>query len=252
MYNNPNAHCSYCGTPFPEAGDFPKTCTHCENTTYLNPTVVAVVALPVDDGVLVVRRGEPAGEGELAFPGGFIESGESWEVKETKNMLDEEVDGDIEPDGKNKEDEILNSDDEESEDAADLLEDEFEPVTNEDLLEDYIQENKLVPEVTDEDGLKEIELDQERSESEPDEFIEEEGIKTDLSELDEIGKDLLEEDEKNIDGSADFEKIELDEIDLELDDYENDNAGAIPESEVSEKIEDEVESKNFGYGGGKG
>ncbi|MCB0852691.1 MAG: NUDIX domain-containing protein [Bacteroidetes bacterium] len=89
MYKKPNAYCSYCGTQFSETEDFPKTCTHCENTTYLNPTVVAVVALPVDDGILVIRRGEPAGEGELAFPGGFIESGESWEAGAARELWEE-------------------------------------------------------------------------------------------------------------------------------------------------------------------
>ena len=90
MYNQQNAYCSYCGTKFPESAvSFPKTCSHCHNTTYLNPTAVGLIVLPVDDGVLVIRRGEPAGEGELAFPGGFLESGESWEAGAARELMEE-------------------------------------------------------------------------------------------------------------------------------------------------------------------
>jgi ADP-ribose pyrophosphatase YjhB (NUDIX family) len=89
MYTTLNAYCSYCGTKFPETDGFPKTCTNCRNTTYLNPTVVGLIVLPVDDGVLVIRRGEPAGEGELAFPGGFLESGESWEAGAARELWEE-------------------------------------------------------------------------------------------------------------------------------------------------------------------
>lgn len=172
-------------------------------------------------------------------------------VKETKNMLDEEADSVMDSVEKNKEDEILNIDDEESEDAADFLEEEFEPVTNEDLLEDYIQDNKIIPEDDDTDGLKEIILDREEGGSDPEEFLEEEGIKTDLSELDEIGSALSGEDDKNFESPKDLEKIELNEIDLESDDYENASADEVSESEVMKKVGDEFENKDIAVEGTK-
>jgi ADP-ribose pyrophosphatase YjhB (NUDIX family) len=39
---------------------------------WLNPIPVAVLLLPVDDGLLAVRRGIPPGIGELALPGGYV------------------------------------------------------------------------------------------------------------------------------------------------------------------------------------
>jgi ADP-ribose pyrophosphatase YjhB (NUDIX family) len=73
-----NAHCSYCGHAFDRATRFPRTCSSCSRVTYVNPAPVAVLVLPVDDGVVAIRRGIEPRKGQLALPGGFIDLGESW------------------------------------------------------------------------------------------------------------------------------------------------------------------------------
>lgn len=83
-------HCSYCGAPFPEeSAAFPRTCANCASVTYRNPTPVAVVLVPMGDGLLVVRRSIPPRVGQLALPGGFINFGESWQSAAAREVLEE-------------------------------------------------------------------------------------------------------------------------------------------------------------------
>ena len=42
-----HSHCSYCGAPFPADAAWPRTCGACEMVSYLSPTPVAVLLLPV-------------------------------------------------------------------------------------------------------------------------------------------------------------------------------------------------------------
>lgn len=83
-----HSHCSYCGNYYGHLG-WPRTCPNCKRTTYLNPSPVAVVLLPFEKGLLLIRRGEKEGYGELALPGGFIESGESWEKAAAREVQEE-------------------------------------------------------------------------------------------------------------------------------------------------------------------
>jgi ADP-ribose pyrophosphatase YjhB (NUDIX family) len=50
---------------------------------------VSVVLLPVDDGLLVVRRAIAPGRGKLALPGGFIELEESWQEAGARELFEE-------------------------------------------------------------------------------------------------------------------------------------------------------------------
>ncbi len=84
-----NSHCSYCGQPFTENQAWPRRCQACGQASYLNPVPVAVVLLPVDDGVLVVRRSIPPGQGQLALPGGFITLGETWQEAGARELWEE-------------------------------------------------------------------------------------------------------------------------------------------------------------------
>jgi ADP-ribose pyrophosphatase YjhB (NUDIX family) len=84
-----NSHCSYCGQRFVEGQPFPRTCAGCQRITYLNPLPVAVVLLPVDGGLLAVRRGIEPRRGRLALPGGYINLGESWQEAGARELFEE-------------------------------------------------------------------------------------------------------------------------------------------------------------------
>src|SRR5215475_6086199 len=74
-----NTHCSYCGSAFQPEQSWPRQCAACQQTSYINPLPVAVGLVPVDGGLLLIRRTVAPRIGELALPGGFINVGESWQ-----------------------------------------------------------------------------------------------------------------------------------------------------------------------------
>lgn len=84
-----NAHCSYCGHAFAETAPWPRTCAACHSVSYVNPLPVSVVLVPVDAGLLVIRRAIPPRQGQLALPGGFIGVGESWQEAGAREVFEE-------------------------------------------------------------------------------------------------------------------------------------------------------------------
>lgn len=88
-----SSHCSYCGHVFQPGLPFPRTCWACAKLTCVNPLPVAVLVLPVDDGVLTIRRGIEPRKEPLALPGGSIDMGEAWraacarELREKKGIV---------------------------------------------------------------------------------------------------------------------------------------------------------------------
>jgi ADP-ribose pyrophosphatase YjhB (NUDIX family) len=84
-----NSHCSYCGQAFEADQAWPRTCAVCGSTSFLNPILVAVVLVPIDDGVLVVRRNIEPQRGWLALPGGYINYGESWQAAGAREVFEE-------------------------------------------------------------------------------------------------------------------------------------------------------------------
>ena len=84
-----NAHCAYCGHAFAADASYPRTCSACSSVTYQNPLPVAVLVLPVDDGVLTIRRGIEPRKGQLALPGGFIDMGEAWRTGCARELREE-------------------------------------------------------------------------------------------------------------------------------------------------------------------
>lgn len=88
---NLHDHCSWCGAAFPPAvrQGWPRTCPACQNTTWRNPLPVTVVLLPVEAGLLLVRRAIPPAVGKLALPGGFVNHGESWQAAGAREVYEE-------------------------------------------------------------------------------------------------------------------------------------------------------------------
>jgi ADP-ribose pyrophosphatase YjhB (NUDIX family) len=83
-----DSHCSFCGQAFGVTG-WPRTCAGCAQISYKNPLPVAVILLPVDGGLLTVRRAIEPRKGELALPGGYIGVGESWQAAGAREVFEE-------------------------------------------------------------------------------------------------------------------------------------------------------------------
>jgi 8-oxo-dGTP diphosphatase len=89
-----HAHCSYCGARYSSGQLWPRTCASCGETTWHNPLPVAVMLVPVTQrdgrtGLVVVRRDIEPFRGEIALPGGFIETGESWQEAAVRELSEE-------------------------------------------------------------------------------------------------------------------------------------------------------------------
>jgi ADP-ribose pyrophosphatase YjhB (NUDIX family) len=84
-----NDHCSYCGAPFVADQPWPRACAGCASVSYLNPSPVSVLLLPVDGGLLCVRRDIEPGRGQLALPGGFMEVDETWQEAAVRELEEE-------------------------------------------------------------------------------------------------------------------------------------------------------------------
>jgi ADP-ribose pyrophosphatase YjhB (NUDIX family) len=86
-----DSHCSYCGQPFAPDQPWPRHCAACGQVTYRNPTPVAVVLLPVDSGLVVIRRGSgnERGVGQLGLPGGYLDYNETWQAGAARELFEE-------------------------------------------------------------------------------------------------------------------------------------------------------------------
>jgi ADP-ribose pyrophosphatase YjhB (NUDIX family) len=82
-------YCPACGTPFANSQTWPRQCQSCGRQQFRNPIPVSVVLLPVDDGVLAIRRAIPPAVGKLALPGGFVNWGESWQEAGAREVREE-------------------------------------------------------------------------------------------------------------------------------------------------------------------
>ena len=83
------AHCTFCGARFTPNQSWPRRCAACGQTSYRNPSPVAVAVQPVGAGLLAVRRGIPPAQGRLALPGGFIDLNETWQAAAARELVEE-------------------------------------------------------------------------------------------------------------------------------------------------------------------
>lgn len=85
--------CAFCGVSFATVKDWPRSCAGCGETTWRNPLPVAVAIVPVVSndrvGLLTVRRAIEPHKGELSFPGGFVDLGETWEEAVVRELNEE-------------------------------------------------------------------------------------------------------------------------------------------------------------------
>ncbi|MCD4689748.1 MAG: NUDIX domain-containing protein [Desulfuromonadaceae bacterium] len=84
-----NSYCSHCGHPFAVGQPWPRICSNCARMSFVNPLPVVVMLVPVDDGLLQIRRGIEPGRGKWAFPGGFVDLGETWQEAGAREVLEE-------------------------------------------------------------------------------------------------------------------------------------------------------------------
>jgi hypothetical protein len=87
--NTKNSHCSYCGSAFHSKAPWPRHCSRCGNSSYLNPIPVVVVLLPVDGGLVLIRRGIEPARGTLTLPGGYMDIGETWQEAGVRELKEE-------------------------------------------------------------------------------------------------------------------------------------------------------------------
>lgn len=81
--------CPQCGHAYHDTGSWPRRCVPCGKEQFRNPIPVSVVLLPIDDGILAVRRAIPPAAGKLALPGGFVNWGETWREAGAREVLEE-------------------------------------------------------------------------------------------------------------------------------------------------------------------
>jgi len=84
-----NSYCSYCGSRFKETEPWPRHCGNCHNISYLNPLPVVVVMLPMEGGLIVIRRNIEPRKGTLNLPGGYLDLGETWQQGACRELQEE-------------------------------------------------------------------------------------------------------------------------------------------------------------------
>jgi len=84
-----NSHCSYCGTKYPSGVGWPRQCPGCSNRSYQNPLPVVVLLVPVDGGLVGIRRNIEPQKGTLTLPGGYLDLGESWQEGGKRELFEE-------------------------------------------------------------------------------------------------------------------------------------------------------------------
>lgn len=81
-----------CGTKH-TAESFPKKCTQCNITTWINPIPTIVTIVPVcqgdKTGILLQKRNIEPSKGKWDIPGGFMDYGETWQDAASRETWEE-------------------------------------------------------------------------------------------------------------------------------------------------------------------
>lgn len=96
----PGWYCSACGTRHQTPTGWPFRCDFCHTTHYCSPKPVVAIILnawsatateeqPKKRGIVVIRRGIEPHKGELAFPGGYIDFKEGWQMAAAREAQEE-------------------------------------------------------------------------------------------------------------------------------------------------------------------
>jgi len=88
MYEK-DSHCSFCGHPFDQTVAWPRHCGNCGQTSYRNPLPVVVALVPIDGGLVLIRRNIEPCRGTLNFPGGYLDAGETWQQGACRELYEE-------------------------------------------------------------------------------------------------------------------------------------------------------------------
>jgi len=84
-----HSFCHFCSTRYPN-NSYPHVCVKCEQTVWVNPLPVVVMIVPFwDNGYLGVKRAIEPGLGKWAFPGGYMELGETWQQTGSREVVEE-------------------------------------------------------------------------------------------------------------------------------------------------------------------
>jgi len=94
MFSTDYKFCPHCGGALAErlikAGE-PKrlVCTRCDFIFYIDPKLAVLAVVPLDGGVVMVRRAIEPGYGMWVVPGGFVDVGEIVEDAVVRETLEE-------------------------------------------------------------------------------------------------------------------------------------------------------------------
>ncbi len=82
-------YCSRCGARLAPSEAGPPRCAGCGRVAYLDPKLSAAAIIPLDGGIVLVRRAIEPAYGKWSFPSGYVNRGEQVERAAEREVLEE-------------------------------------------------------------------------------------------------------------------------------------------------------------------